>query len=396
MERITSLDLYLHFPAGKIIETQCLEDIGCGIYPCYYMNCRDRLKVSASVTPLIFDSKSFYLNQGFNPPNYLAEETRACVLLRKINRRLFSYLRLPTCYPRRTEWYVTWQTIDNRIKKLRPFEVVTPKHNAFTFNPDFALRDKEVIISKTVHFLKKSINDVEKRFPHYDHIVMAGGKDSRMIYLIPKINKQKWHIFSAEPNYPLVLKWAEENNITLNRIFRHNNQNEESVEDFKRKVICGDLYSDPKHIRWMPTLKRIAEVFNNKCIFWAGTAADAIYSFHPDFHRIPKKYYFHQHITRIHSWQGNYHQVFKNFVGSALLSPYHSREIWEELYQHMDPSVITKGIDLRDEISRELFGKPVKWESRNPGPTPYRYDFSLDPYKLYTEYIKENQPKTIR
>lgn len=385
--RISSLDLYLHFPVEEVLETQCLEDVGCGVYPCYYMKCGDVLKVSTSVTSLIFDSKAFNLNPNFNPPDFLKPE-----YISKNGK----------------SWYETRDTIDKKIRKLRPFEKVTIEKTMFfsfykksnTFKPDFTIRDKDYIVDKTVYFLQNFIHDIEKKFPQHSHIIFTGGKDSQIICLVPKLNKEKWHIFSAEPNFPLVREWLKENNIHVNTLFTHNNINEESVEDFKKKVICGDLYTDPRHNKWLPTVKKIAEKFNYKCIFWSGTQTMPPAHFYiggrhgRNFKRHPLKF-FNDHFNMTSPWQGNTHQIFKNFIGCLLISPYHSREIWEELYQHYNPSAVKEGMDLRFEIGERLFGKPVKWVKENPAPEPYKYSFYFDPYKIYIEYIKENIAKIV-
>ena len=399
LEKITSLQLHLNYRAEQVVETKCLEDIGCGIYPCYYCKHKDKLKVSTSVTSLIFDSKVFKPNPNFKSPDFLKQKSKQKLSSKtlRILKRVVNpfYLRLfPDNLPAEKSWYEMWETIDKRVKKLRPFERVTPSHIVIKFEPDFATQDKESVVIKTAYYLQKFVHSVEKDFPDYNHIIMTGGKDSQLISLIPKLDSEKWHIFSAEPNYTLVKRWIKENAVNIKKMFKHDNQNEESFEDFKKKIICGDLYADPRHIRWMPTLKKIGEEFGYKCIFWTGTAADAIYCFHKDFHSKSKEEYFKVHITRVGTFQGNYHQVFKNFVGCALLSPYHSKEIWEELYQHLDSSIITKDTDLRNDIGEKLFGKPVKWLDQNPGPEPYTYNFHFDSYKFYVEYIEKGLTKS--
>ena len=245
------------------------------------------------------------------------------------------------------------------------------------------------MVDKTVYHLKNFINTIEKKFPNHAQIIMTGGKDSQLISLVPKLNSKNWHIFSSEPNFTLVQRWLRENNIEGNRLFKADDFNKETREDFKKKIICGDCYSDPKHIRWLPNLKKIAANFNYKCIFWSGTMADTIYSFHKDYHLKSKKDYFETHMTRACSWQGNYHQTLTNFVGNPLLSPYHSPEIWNDLYQHIDPTIITKNVDLREKIGERLLGRPVWWVSDNPGPSACTQKFYNNYYKIYLSYIKK-------
>lgn len=390
-EKITSLEFYLDFPAGHILEVKSIEDVGAGMYPCYYMKTNGTLKISTSVTALVLDSKTFVHNKNFKPPDFLKTP-----LLKKLFgsfmwrvNKLHRLLSLGI-FQINKSWYESFQTIDKRIKKLRPFEIVSADSSQTTFKPDYTLNNEEELIDKSVYYLKKFVNDVEMKYPDFDHIILTGGRDSQLIALIPKKNKNKWHIFSADPNFPLVKDWVEKNNLGINRMFRHDNRNEETGEDIKKKIICCDLYSDLIHIRWLPGLKKIAEKFDRKCIFWTGTAADSVYGYNEVFRKHFSKGYFDIHLTRVCPRQGNYHQTFKNFVDCPLLSPYHSQEIWRDLYQHYNPIVIKKGSDLRDRIGDKLHCGQVTYPPQNPGPVPYSYNTYIDVYKYYLSYINEH------
>jgi hypothetical protein len=225
-------------------------------------------------------------------------------------------------------------------------------------------------------------------------VVLTGGRDSQLIVLVPKRNPDRWHFFSAEPNYSLNMRWIERNGVRVGRTFFHDNRNEESTEDLRRKIICGDLYSDPSHIRWMPTMTKIAENFDRRCLFWGGTMSSPAH-FYAGRHRADfgaaREAFFRSHFNRTAVWQGNYHQVFKNFTGLPYLSPYHSADIWEELYQHIDPATYTRAQDLRQPIGDKLFGKPVWWLDENPGPDIYTYSGYVNAYKTYLDYIRTSQ-----
>ena len=274
MQRITSLDMHLKFPPGKVVETKCLEDVGCGMYPCYYLRQNNKLKVSTSVVALILNSGSFEPNPNFKPPNFLSYQfvlknlirslmTKTSAIFKKSIKNFLLPRRLVSNSSEKKLWYESWETIDKRIKKLKPFEKITPTTSTITFKPDFTINDKKEIIDKTVYYLQKFINETEIKYPNYCHIVLTGGKDSQLINLVPKLNPERWYIFSAEPNYTLVKHWVKENGIKVAGIFKHNNKNEETIDDFRKKIICSDLYSDPRHIRWLPTLKRISKKFDD-------------------------------------------------------------------------------------------------------------------------------------
>jgi hypothetical protein len=388
-ESISSLDLYLRFSAEQVVETDCLVDVSGGIYPCYYIKYGDHLKVSTSVTSLVIDSGKFFLNPTFKPRDFLREQTRQYRLGFRIMRKLNRYVG----YPRIAEsipWYETWESIDKRVMKLKAFEEVTNTASRCWFRPDFSIRNHKTIIDRSAKLIRAFINEVENEFPDHHHVVLVGGMDSQLILLAPKQNPHQWHWFSAEPNYSLNVRWIEKNGVRLNRSFFHDNRNEESAEDFRRKIICGDLYSDPSHIRWLPTMTKIAQNFDHRCLFWGGTMSGPahFYDGHQrlDFSR-DREGFFRSHFHRTATWQGNYHQVFKNFTGAPYLSPYHSFEIWKELYQHIDPATYAKAEDLRRPIGDKLFGRPVWWLDENPGPQTYRYSSYVNAYKAYVDAL---------
>jgi hypothetical protein len=290
-------------------------------------------------------------------------------------------------------WYESWETIDTRVSKLRAFELVTRDETAITFHPDYALHDRELFIRLTASYMKKFVNDIERAFPGHDHIIMTGGKDSQLIHLVPKLNPDRWHLFSAEPNYPLVREWITRNGLRINRLFRHDNENDESLEDLKWKIYCGDLYTNPRHVRYLPALRDITLGFNHRCIFWAGTSGGSINRYYGDYHAFPREHYFDRHMKKAAVWQGNCHQIVKNFTGCPLLSPYNAEEIWDEFYMHLDPAIITEGTDLRMQIGEKLAGRPIWWLEHNPTPTPYRYGYRIEVHKVYIAQIKKSLRK---
>jgi hypothetical protein len=393
MEDITTLDLHLDYPSNKAIEVNSIKDVGCGMYPCYYVKYKNKIKISTSVTSLIFSMKNFKLNHNFKPPKYLQKDFSFYlkILFKKFRNNIpfnepKSFL---SKFPRDLRYYPTWETIDKRVKKLKPFEIISSKNSENYFNVNYEINKKEKIISETCLFLKNFINKIEKRFPELYHIILIGGKDSQLIHLVPKVNTKKWVLFSAKPNYNLIRKWCQKNHIEC-RIFFHDNINEEKNQEFVKKVICGDLYSNPTNVRWIPSLERIAQHFNFNCIFWSGTEGDTFYTNHPIYHSKGRNEFFKLHLTRASTWQGNYHQVLKNYTNIPLLSPFHSEEIWKHLYFRFDPKIISKNTDLRSEIGDELFGKKVWWLDCNPGPKPYKYNFNINLYDLYINYIEKS------
>lgn len=104
--------------------------------------------------------------------------------------------------------------------------------------------------------------------------------------------------------------------------------------------------------------------------------------------RKTKVLFFAATLIKLRNWQGNYHQVFKNYVGLPYLSPYPSQMIWNDLYQHLNPQALSKTVDLRSKIGRELFGRDVWWVEGNLNPPIYEYGSYFDARKTYVRHIE--------
>ena len=141
-------------------------------------------------------------------------------------------------------------------------------------------------------------------------------------------------------------------------------------------------------MRWLPTLQRIADARGEKCFFWAGTLGDTLLAFNKSYHRGSRDNFYRTQFSRGISWQGNSHQVHKNFTGFSCLSPYHSKEIWKNVFLNYDYTTLERGVDLRDSIGETLAGRSVYWSAENPSPSPYVYEKNVDVYKEYVRYIR--------
>ena len=377
----TSLNLYLAGSAGRVVETDALEDVGAGVYPCYWRRHGGRLRVATSAAALIADAGSLEPDHDFRPPDFLAEH--------------FSPVGLgggPPAKPKRRDaFYVTSRTIDRRVSKLRPFETVTAGTASIAFEPDGTLRDLAEIAERSARHVGQCIRDAEARFPGHQHVILTGGKDSQLLWLVPKADPSRWHVFSAEPNRPIVAAWMERNGVRPARVFGHDNHNDESADDLERKIVAGDLMSDPTHIRWMPALACIRAELGGACLFWGGTMSGPAHVFGGAHRRLDgtdREAFFGSHFTRTASWQGNYHQVFLNLVGSPYLSPYHTREIWDDVFRHLDPGVVTRETDLRDRIGERLLERPVWWPTESPGPAPWIPSAYVDARAVYLRHLR--------
>ena len=393
---MTSLEIHLEGSPRTAYIVDKIIDVGCGMYPIYYVERDTDLLVATSVTDLIFELGDFQQNDAFEPVEYLEEATIGdslqtllpAALLEMVPSQLASVLRT-VGFLSSVHWDKSSETVDKRIKILQPFECVTPNESFHEFEPTFSLSDPSEFVDRSAVCIQEFVNEIERRFPHHEHIIRMGGKDSQLIALAPKVTNN-WSVFSAEPNYPIVERFLKENGININKLYHHDNQNKESYEEFCRKVICSDLRSDPQHLRWYPTLEKIVQSHNGDVIFWGGTEGDTIYSYHADYGNLSGREYFDLHFNRAANWQSITHQVTKNYTGVPMLSPYHSPTIWTELFCHYDPKMISKGIDLRSDLGERLFGEDVWWPKRNPGPSPYSYDWNASLLSIYVDYINTN------
>jgi hypothetical protein len=400
LDHLKSMDLHLDYPAGAVVETLCLEDVGAAMYPCYYMRCGARLKVAASVTALILDSGTFEPDRMFRPPDYFRPPSRSTYAQKNLLERLaIKIANIPVKFLRRlgladplySSWYVTWHTADRRVKKLKAFERVTPRGHRVNFTPDFTLRDRSRVMELAVQHLRTFIRDMEMRFPEHHHVVLTGGMDGQLIIVAPKVNPRMWNVFSAEPNFGIIRDWLQSNQLAIDQLIRHDNLNDETANDFERKIVCGDLYCNPGDIRWLPALEKIAQGFGGKCIFWSGTLGELCRYYYPYNKTHFGHDYFQYHFTRAAFWQGTCHQTIKNYTGCALLSPYHTESIWREVFSHLDPdSHKVDDPDPRPQMGEMLAGRPLIWPTENPGPGAYKYNHYVDCERVYRDYIKNH------
>ncbi|WP_144049522.1 hypothetical protein [Halorubrum salipaludis] len=410
-ESVTSLELYLENDRKEVVTTEKLQDVACGMYPCYYRLTDDELRVSKSVFSLILDAGEYDRNTAYEVPQFIQKfdqkdkqifiEDFVSYLPQELTSRVPSsivrLLRESTLLPNRY-WDDQMETIARGIYRLQPFETILSDG---TQNVDIAfdrsISSKEKFIELSCQYLTEFVQNIEKRFPEHEHIVLTGGRDSLLIHLVPKLT-DNWSAFSAEPNLNNTLQFFEDNGIDMNQVYTHSNTNRETIGDTVKKLICSDLRADPRHIRWRPKLAEISKQYDRKCIFWSGTEGDTINSYYSDFHDSEEHGYFDLQMMRAANWQGTTHQTTTNYTGAPMISIYHSPQIWQDLYRRYDPEMIQKGDDLRDEIGEQLHGGSVVWPSNNPGPKPYRYERTFDPVQAYEQLINyclthESQPR---
>lgn len=377
--------MYTSLCNDDVLFTREFVDESAGMYPCYYYRADAGLYVSTSVVRLIHHKGTFILNRNFKPGPWKLREPKplAASLFRGRFLHRFTRKKQPVC-----DWYNTHETIDGEVCKVRPFERVTFGDSTIMPQPQGACISDAEFVEKTALYVQKFINDIETEYPEHNHIVLTGGKDSQLILLADKRNAARWNVFSSEPNAPLVKQWISDNGISINRIYEHDGRNEETGADLSEKIAAGDLFSNPRHMRWLPTLKRIGAELVGGCFFWVGTLGDTLMAFHKSYHRGSLNDFFDMQCTRGAAWQGNAHQVHKNFTGCACLSPYHSKEIWDNVFFKYDYAGMREGTDFRGRIGEALAGRTMSWPDSNPSPPLYMYEKDVDLYRHYVRCIR--------
>lgn len=379
-----NLELYLDKKSGKVFETNRLVDVNGGMNPVYYMVLNDRIKVSSSAYSLIKSTGCLKRNHDFDPPNWTKQYDTSKI---NIKKSVLKYLSESISYKKSASpWYACWQTMDERVFKLRPHEVITPNSSNIKFKPKNEIASKKSISKRASSAIKRFIGNIEISYPNAENVVLTGGKDSQLIHAVKKKNPKKWHYLTADPNFSKVKKWISSNKIEVNKSYRVDNINRESMNLLKEKIIASDLYSDISHIRWLKKMKEISERTENKVIYWVGTEGDTFFSFNSDYNSGSRQKFWRMHQTRAPSWQGNFHQVVFNVTGSAILSPYHSKEMWGFLRKY-DPKSIEKGDDLRDDICKEM-NEEIRLMSHSKSPKPYVYEEGLNTNTLYLDELK--------
>lgn len=415
LKELTTFELYTAYRPGCVIETEAIVDSCSGMNPAYVIERGSLLRVSTSAAALIIDSGTLDLNPGFKPARFFLHpwQRAAADLLRRAKAYAERQLRgsavlqsatvqkLKAATPANVKalvWdpnfsaHLSCETIDRRVTKLRPFESVRAGERHVTVQPDFTLDRLDDYLDASAHWMRKSINDIEAAYPHKKHVILMGGKDSQLIALVPKLCPENWHVFSAEPNYPLTREWLAQNRIEVAALHRHDGSNEETLAEFKRKVIASDLYTNLIHIRYLPTLEELVQGFGGACIFWLGSMPRRA-SLYDGSHRkadLPPRdrQFFNVHMNTFPGWQGNIHQTYSNYLGCPFFSPYFLPEMWSAVYSHLEPSIIPTGADLRGTLAERLAGRRITWPTSNPGPAPYEYWYVwFDSRKHYIRHV---------
>ena len=351
---MNSLDYYLYTPAGTVLNVSELRDTTGGMYPIYYYKKESRIFCSSSVHELI-KHKGFNHNPAFK-------------------------------FAQNIQFISGFETIDSDISRLSPFEIVLPSGTTVNFSPTFMNKDIQAFLNTSSEIMIDFVHNIERKFPNKRHIILTGGKDSRMILLIPKINPHKWHIFSSQPDIYYVKDWIRENEIvTYNDIITHDGFCDEDYEFFKTKVWASDGEFDLIHARWVKRQIEIAQELGD-CVFWIGDTG-IIFSPNVFCKMEDKKDYFDELLIRAYGFHGTKNQMIFNMTKCPRLTPYFAPAMLR-LYENFDFSVIDR--DYREDLANIIAEREIWWEKAYPNVNCYFYPFDYNIEKIYLEKLEED------
>ncbi len=275
-----------------------------------------------------------------------------------------------------------------------------------------SITDVAELAQKVASALKSYIADIESKNVGYANYIMCGGKDSLNLLLLPWENKTV--ALSAEPNFPLVKKFVEDNNLPYDVVLL---EDEEDEEELRCEILENCCRMDMMHWRWGTSLKKISAKYDGKLIFWKGQMADLymtdkwktymfpelkwrmyaqkIYkrlsAFIPNpicrvIDRNLQKTAMHAAWHRGAVMQGAHVAFIRAIADCLVLSAYHGPEmikVWSELDLH---SVSQK--DMRDKVGELLFGGPVKYPEENPAPEPSLFRMGMGKPELFISTLK--------
>lgn len=245
--------------------------------------------------------------------------------------------------------------------------------------PTATIRTSDAFLGAFVEAMQFDATAVEDRFPGATNYILCGGKDSLNMLLL------KWKnpvvVLSAQPNYPLVEEFVEQNKLNFEvRELIH------SEERFETEVLAGNCLIDLTHCRWVAHLSSISAGSNHSCVFWAGSLADILLTqnwktyTHQRFGRLNRirsrwglslgqeRYVRSSLYWRGAMWQGAHHGLLRAALEAPVLSGYHGSRMTKLLANFRITDIVSR--DFREDIGTVLFGREVWYPMSNPGPTP--------------------------
>ena len=276
-----------------------------------------------------------------------------------------------------------------------------------------SITDVQDYAAKIYKALVADISLVESKNEGATNIILCGGKDSLNLSLLPW--KNPTILLSAQPNFPYVKKFVEENGLNLDVLELKDAENKE-FQEFEILENCCRV--NLEHWRWGCHLGEIARNMG-KVVFWKGQVGDLYMSdkwkevFYPQT-RLPlfgrklyKKFgkflptgacraigrYIQPSVieatwSRCAMLQGAHMGFIRTLTDSLTLSAYHGPEMMK-VFSSADLASVSQ-VDMRDYVGEQALGRKVIYPAENPAPAPSILRKNVHVYSLFEDIATKN------
>ena len=247
--------------------------------------------------------------------------------------------------------------------------------------------------------------------PDTTNYVLCGGKDSLNLLLLDW--KNPVIALSAQPNFPLVRSFVEENGLSIEVRELEDRQNDSLTG---REVAESFCMVDLKNWKWTDHLSEIASRHDRRVIFWKGQVADLYFTdyWRSYTHRRSKAVKLMKRAYRkaapympstldrfiadrsrndlaLSIWnraavmQGAHLGFLRSICGALFLSAYHGPRTFDVVSAIDFHPAITR--DIRPLVGNLLAGKEVRYPSSNPSPSGFDTRSALRSRQNFTEAL---------
>jgi hypothetical protein len=278
----------------------------------------------------------------------------------------------------RFRYYTGTVTVDRQIERI-----------GGPLAPSFRIKETAHYIESIADALRRDVAAAEARHPGFTNVVLCGGRDSLALLLLPWKNPVL--VASGAPNFELVRRFVAEHSLGFDVV--------ELLDDDRSllnlEILVNCCRNRLEHCRYGPHLRRLAESFDRKVIFWQGTWADTFTTpswqryrhksrglkrlvernldkieyrreWNRERARARQRRFFEALWTRGAMWQGAHHSIMRQLTGALALSAYHGPAM-REVLESVDLFTAVPH-DIRPQLGERLFGGPVAYPETNPGP----------------------------
>lgn len=261
--------------------------------------------------------------------------------------------------------------------------------------------------------IQLGVRRFEERFPDATHYIMVGGKDSLNLLLLDW--KCPVTAISAEPNYPLVKKFVQDNELGIEVV---------KLEDPAPRPDLEMLHNfgrlDMEHARWLTHLQQFVDS-HDRTVLWSGLVMDIVLKH--DWRRIVKRHT--NAITRpiqsvarnnapTHKMlplglgyrmrlaqaisnscallQGSNGSILQSLFNCHALSPYHLPEVLPAMSRW---DILGVDRDWRPDLGELWHGRPLIYPEANPAPVESKIRTPLNSGPDFLRVVQEAGIKIV-